>query len=118
MPGGYSLKSLQQDWIAFLQRRDQQAYPVIGIKGVVVSSTKKDKAFRWILFTAAGIIKKFRPDERRRLVQEFNRAMDEGQKTYVVVHFSIPEPKVVVMPAERVVRTKRVVSTRGGIPWL
>ena len=113
-----ALELLQKEWIGFLQQRGHQVQEAdAAAVGVVVSQSKKDNRFRWLLLVAEGQIKKLRPGEYHKLGQEYERAQKAGQKPYVVVYFAEPQPKVVIMPADRVLQTGSVGSARGGIAW-
>lgn len=114
----YAVDSLQQDWLSFLQDRGHTTKSLPAAKGVIVSKNRKAGSFRWILFTDTGPTKKLQLDERRRLLQHYKQARAQGQRPYVVVHFSTLEPKVVVMPADKIVRSMCIRSDRGGIAWL
>jgi hypothetical protein len=85
---------------------------------IVVSHSKKNNSFRWLLFAAAGRVKVLRPAERKNLADEIGNARKTGQEPYVVVGFELPEARVIVKPADKVLQTGRVGSARGGIAWL
>ena len=117
MKGEFPLAFLQKEWIDFLQSRGHRVEEPEDIMGVVVSESKKDNRFRWLLFTARGLIKRLTPGEYQNLSKEVERAKKAGQKPYVVVYFSVLESKIVIKPAGRVLKTGRVGSVRGGIAW-
>lgn len=118
MKGEFPLTFLQKEWIYFLLCCGHRVAEPEDTLGVVVSESKKNDRFRWLLFTARGLIKRLTPGEYQNLRKEVERAQKAGQKPYVVVYFSVLEPKIVIKPADRVLRTGRIGSTRGGIAWL
>ena len=108
---------LLEGWIDFLHDRGHRVKLLKETPNVVVSHSKKDKSFRWLLFVAAGRVKVLRPYERRNLADEIRNARKAKQKPYVVVRFELPEAKAVIKPADKVLQTGRVGSARGGIAW-
>ena len=117
MYGEYPLESLQKEWVNFLRCRGHRVEEPEDVAGVVVSQSKNDNSYRWLLFAAQGKIKRLTPAQRRDLGKEMQRAEEAGQKPYIVVHFTVPVPKVIIKPAARVLKTGRVGSARGGIAW-
>jgi hypothetical protein len=113
----HSLACLQRQWMDFLQARGHHVDVVKDTAPVLVSRNGSGKYYRWILFVATGVIKSLRREEAARLRTEVRRATEAGQKPFVVVHFAVPQTKLVIKPAEAVVRTKKIGSARGGISW-
>ena len=118
MKNGYPLALLREQWRGFLESYGHRVLRVEDVPDVVVSNSNKHNSFRWLLFVAVGKIKRLRRQERRNLASEIACAEKERQKPYVVVYFPVPEPKVVIQPAAKAMRTGRIESTRGGIAWL
>jgi hypothetical protein len=113
----HSLACLQHQWMDFLQARGHHVEVVKEATAVVVSRNGSGEHYRWILFTAAGVIKSLRREETARLRMEVCRAEEAGQKPFVVIRFAVPQTKLVIKPAEVVTRTNKVGSARGGIGW-
>ena len=113
----YPIESLREEWIKFLQRRGHRVQRAEGVSRAIVSQSKKNNGFRWLLFTAQGRIKRLTPTQCRNLGREIQRAKEAGQRPYVVVHFTVPVTKVVIKPAGRVLETGRIGSAHGGIAW-
>ena len=111
------LELLQQAWIDFLQRRGHEISIPEQIIDVITSYCEGHNSFRWLLFAAAGQVKRLTPSERRQLAREIEAAREQGQKPYVVVRFSVPKSKIIIKPAENALETGRIGSARGGIPW-
>ena len=114
----YPLGMLLEGWIDFLHDCGHSVELLRETPNIVVSHGKKDNSFRWLLFVAAGRVKVLRPTERQELAGEVQNAQEAGQRPYVVVHFELPEAKVVMKPADKVLQTGRIGSARGGIAWL
>ena len=117
MKDRYPAELLREAWVRFLQRRGHEVHVTEGITGAITSYCKEHNSFRWLLFVAEGQIKRLSPSERRQLGREIETAKEQGQKPFVVVRFTVPRPKVIIKPAEKVLETGRIGSARGGIPW-
>ena len=117
MKNGYAVRLLREAWIGFLQQRGHEVFVPERITDAITSYRKEHNSFRWLLFVAAGQVKRLNPSERRQLAREIETAREEGQRPYVVVRFTVPSPKIVIIPAENVLETGSIRSARGGIPW-
>ena len=114
----HPVRVLQDQWSEFLEDRGHRVRDVGKAPGVLVSHSRRNNSFRWVLLASLGPIKVLTLSERRQLVGEIGRAHKEGQKIYVVVQFSVPESKLVIAPAGRLLKTGKIGSARGGLPWL
>ena len=54
---------------------------------------------------------------RKALIREARLARRSKEDCYLVAAFGRPVEKVVVLPANKAVRMKRITAQRGGIPW-
>ena len=108
---------LTEAWMIFLQERGHEVCVPERITDAVTSHDKEHSHFRWLLFVAGGKIKELRASERQQLAREIQIARRQRQKPFVVVHFGVPRPKVIIKPAEKALETGRIGSARGGIPW-
>jgi len=84
---------------------------------VLQSRNAGGKKYRWLLVTARGKSKTFNRFELDDLAYHEERARKLKQTAYVVVGFQKPQRKVIVVPAEKVLRNKRVLPTKGGLVW-
>lgn len=117
MKDEYPAELLREAWINFLQQRGHEVYLPERITNVIASHCEEHNSFRWLLFVAEGQIKRLSPSEMRELSGEIEAAREEGQKPFVVVRFTVPRPKIMIKPAQKVLETGRIGSVRGGIPW-
>jgi hypothetical protein len=117
MKNRYPAELLREAWISFLQQRGHEVSVPERITDAITSYRKQHNSFRWLLFVAEGQVKRLTPSERRRLAREIETAREEDQRPYVVVRFTVPSSKIVIMPAENVLETGDISSARGGIPW-
>jgi len=113
----HSLACLQRRWMDFLQARGHHVEVVKEATAVLISRSGNGKQYRWVLFVATGMIKSLRREERVRLRTQSRRAEEAGQEAFVIVCFTVPQSKLVIKPAEAVLRTNKVGSARGGIDW-
>jgi len=112
-----SVELLRQAWIDFLQQKGHKVNVPEGCGSVVTSHSPEHNSFRWLLFAAEGRIKKLNLSQTRQLAEEVKLAKKQRQKPYVVVRFIVPEPKVIIKPADKVLETGGIDSAIGGIPW-
>ena len=117
MKNRYPAELLREAWISFLRQRGHEVFVPERITDAITSYRKEHNSFRWLLFVAAGQVRRLCPSERRQLAREIKIAREEGQRPYVVVHFTVPNSKIVILPAENVLETGGISSARGGIPW-
>ena len=117
MKDRYPAELLREAWVRFLQRRGHEVHVTEGITDAITSCRKEHNNFRWLLFVAEGQTKILSPSERQQLSSEIETAREQGQRPFVVVRFTVPQSKVIIKPAENVLETGRIGSTRGGIPW-
>ena len=117
MKDKYPAELLRQTWINFLQQRGHEVYTPEQVIDVIASHCDGHNSFRWLLFVAEGEIKRLSPSQMRQLAKEIELAKEQGQKPFVVVHFTVPKPKILIKPAEKVLETGQIDSVRGGIPW-
>ena len=55
--------------------------------------------------------------ERKEIRRQLRLARVSGETAYMVVKFTQPSGKVVVMPAAEAIKAKRLSWDNGGIPW-
>ena len=75
------------------------------------------KKYRWVLLMAEGKSKRLNRAELEDVKCHLKRARSLKQKVYVAVMFRKPERKVIIIPADRVLKKKRILATKGGISW-
>lgn len=75
------------------------------------------KGYRWLLIIAQGRSKTLKRSELEDVKYHLRRARDLKQKVYVAIRFQRPESKVIILPADRVLKRKRILPSKGGIPW-
>ena len=110
-------EEFQREWEAFLSERGHKIGLPKGAGCVLQSKNAGGKRYRWLLFIARGKSKTLNRFELEDLEHYSNRARNLNETAYAVVSFQKPECKVIVIPADRVLRRRRILPTRGGIPW-
>ena len=111
------LEEFQKEWEAFLRERKHKVVLPKGVRCVLQSKNAGGRRYRWLLFTARGKSKTLNRFELEDMKHHWNRARSLNETAYAVVSFQKPECKVIVIPADRVLKRKRILPTRGGIPW-
>jgi len=110
-------REFQKEWEAFLSERGHKLELPKGMICVLQSKNAGGKRYRWLLFTARGKSKMLNRFEIEDVKHHSNRARGLNETAYAVVSFQKPECKVIVIPADRILKRKRILPTRGGIPW-
>ena len=110
-------KGFKRTWEAFLRQRGHKVHVPKGIASVLVSRNGDGKGYRWLLTVACGKSKTLNQAEMEDVKCHVRRACQLRQQAYVVARFEKPERKVIVTPADRVLRSKRILPRKGGIPW-
>jgi len=112
-----SLDELRKKWRVFLGERGHKVGYPKGVNCVLQSRNSAKKRYRWILIVARAKSKKLNRAELEDTKRHLMRANALNQTAYVGVSFEKPQQKVIVIPAESVLKTGRVLPTKGGIPW-
>lgn len=107
----------QREWEIFLSERGHKLGLPKGVCFVLQSKNAGGKRYRWLLLMARGKSKTLNRFELEDLKQHSKRASNLNERAYVVVAFQQPDRKVIVMPADKVLKRKRILPTKGGIPW-
>ena len=110
-------EEFQREWEAFLSKREHKIGVPEGISCVLVSHNGPGKGYRWLLVDARGKSRSFNRFELEDLKRHLRRARAFDESAYVVVRFGEPLYRVLVIPAEKALKRKRVLPTKGGIPW-
>jgi len=110
-------EEFQREWETFLAKRGHKVDLPKGATCVLQSRNAGGKQYRWLVFAAPGRSKTLNRFELEDLKQHLKRARSLRETVYVVVRFEEPEQKVIVMPADKVLKRKRILPTKGGIPW-
>jgi len=110
-------EEFQREWEAFLSERGHNVGLPKGVGCVLESKNAGGKRYRWLLFTARGKSRTLNRFELEDVKHHSKRARTLNERAYVVVAFQKPECKVIVMPADKVLKRKRILPNKGGIPW-
>jgi len=111
------LEEFQKEWEAFLRERKHKVVLPKGVRCVLQSKNAGGRRYRWLLFTARGKSKTLNRFEIEDVKHHSDRARELNEKAYTVVSFQKPECKVIVIPADGILKRKRILPTKGGIPW-
>jgi len=112
-----SVDEFQKKWREFLVERGHEiGYPK-GVGCVLQSRNGSKKRYRWILVVARSKSKMLNRAELEDVSIHLKRAKPLNQMAYAVINFHQPEDKVIVIPAEKVLKTRRILPVKGGIPW-
>ena len=108
---------LREEWAGYLRERGQPLSRPRGINCVLASRNSGGKHYRWLLLTARGKSRSLSRAEQEDVALNLKRADRLGEDAFVVVKFEKPVCKVVILPAETVLKKGRILSRKGGIPW-
>ena len=112
-----SLAGFREEWADFLGRRHHKIWTARGPGCVVRSHDGAGHRYRWILFVVTGKSKVLTSRDRASIKHHLAVGLRQRQKVYLVIRFGDGINKVLVMPAERVRKRKRILARKGGIPW-
>ena len=105
------------EWASYLEQHGHQVEKPPGAPGMLLSRNGQGKRYRWLLLRVEGDSVLLTVVDRKRICRQLRLAQISGETAYMVVKFEEPGEKVVVVPAIEAVRTKRLNSDKGGIPW-
>jgi len=112
-----SLAGFREEWADFLGRRNHKIRTTRGPGCVVQSRDAAGHRYRWILFVTIGRSKVLCTMDRASIEHHLTVGLHQKQKVYLVIRFGDGINKVLVLPAERVRKRKRILARKGGIPW-
>lgn len=118
MPEDRSSEAFQEEWVRFLVGRHHRVQRLNDIGHVLQSRDRSGLKYRWLLFQAKGKSRTLSGFEYEDVRHHISQAQRSGHKTYVVVRFRKPVPKVIVIPAERVLKRNRILPHKGGLAWM
>jgi hypothetical protein len=107
---------LVERWASYLRHRGHHVKRPQRNR-VVVSRNGEGRRYRWVILCAAGATRPLTPHEKRHLWRQSQIARRKREDAYVVVHFEPPVDKLLVLPAESVLKNPRVSAAKGGISW-
>ena len=117
MDENFPLRALADEWTAFLKRHGHCMKEHLQGPDTLVSRNGKGRDYRWILRSANDKSVLLKAAEHKEIRRQLRLARNSGQRAYVVVKFSQPANKVVVVPAVGMLKDKRLASDKGGISW-
>ena len=110
------LDEFTDEWAAYLEQRGHR----MGRPekpGILASRCGRQKRYRWMLFIAAGPAKKLTAIDHLNIRRQIAKGKKRGEEVYLAVRFGRPACKILVLPAERVAKTRLIKSDVGGIFW-
>jgi len=105
------------EWASYLEQRGHRIRQLRSGSDVLVSRNGRGRRYRWLFLHAEGAVRRTTAIEHENLERQARLARKAREKAYLVVKFELPEPRVVVLPAERVAQMGLLRSDKGGIPW-
>jgi len=108
---------LEREWEAYLAAREHEVRQPDGIIRVLQSRNGRGVRYRWLLLSASGKTRTLSRAEVEDIEHHLKQSRRLNQRTYLVVLFEKAQPKVVVLPAERALKGKRILRNKAGIPW-
>jgi len=117
MPREKCCEGLAEDWEAFLEERGHTVSSANGVDRVLRSRDPDGTRYRWLVFVAEGRSKTLASADLEDVRRHQRRARGAREKAYAVIGFQKPVRKVIVMPTDRILKRKRILPRKGGIPW-
>jgi len=112
-----SLEALRREWEAFLCQRGHKIGSPREVGCILLSRNSQRKVYRWLLLIARGKTRTLSSTETEDLKFHLKRAREMKQDAYVVIKFRDPKRKLLVLPADKALKKRRIPPTKGGIPW-
>jgi hypothetical protein len=112
-----SLNELADEWVRYLQQRGHRVSKSNEAAGILLSQCGHGNHYRWLLLTIQGPSSRLTAADHNYFKRQLAIGRKAGEQAYLVVRFDLPVVKLVVLPADRVLRIQILKSDRGGIPW-
>ena len=112
-----SLRTLVSEWARYLEERGHVVRRLPNAPEVLLSRNRGRRGYRWLLFHTEQPTRGLTAIEHETLAKQARIARKAREKAYLVIKFERPEAKVVVLPASRAVKARRLCWDKGGIPW-
>ena len=106
-----------EEWARYLERHGHEVHKPANRPDILQSRNGQNRRYRWLFRCSDRDSILLTSRERKQICRQLRLARNLGERAYVVVKFSEPASKVVVVPAVGTIKAKRVTSDKGGIPW-
>ncbi len=111
------LREFVLEWTSYLEQRGHRVRRTRGGLCMLLSRNGRAARYRWLLIHVEGSMRRLTPIEREQIGREHRRGQKAGEQVYIVVRFSRPVDTVIVLSADKAVRSSRLSAGKGGIPW-
>jgi hypothetical protein len=112
-----SLGSFAKEWANYLEQHGHSVRQLSRAPKTVISRNGQGKLYRWLLWQAERDPFLLGPSDRREIRRQTRLGKGANARIYIVAWFEEPTCKVIVIPAAKAVKTKRLSPDKGGIPW-
>lgn len=112
-----SLGSFAKEWANYLEQHGHSVKQLSPVPKTVISRNGQGKPYRWVLWQAERDPLLLGPSDRREIRRQARLGKRANARTYVVARFEEPTCRVIVMPAAKALKAKRLSPDKGGIPW-
>jgi hypothetical protein len=109
--------SLETAWYGYLEQRGHRICRCIIRLPVIRSRNGRKARYRWLLLTGRHPKKALGKFERADIRYHIGRAKEAKEDVYLVVGFPEEPRRIIVLPADKALRTRVVRSDKGGIGW-
>ena len=111
------LSCLEAAWCDYLEQRGHRICRSIIRQPVIRSRNGRKARYRWLLLAGRRTIKMIDRSERADIRYHIGRAKEAKEDVYLVVGFPEEPRRIIVLPADKALRTRVVRSDKGGIDW-
>ncbi len=111
------LYCLAKQWASSLEQHGHRVDKPSQAPALLLSRNGQGRRYRWLLRRVEGDSVLLTVVDRKRIYRQLRLAQISGETAYMVVKFEEPSGKVLVVPASKAIKTKRLSAEKGGIPW-
>ena len=112
------LGRFRDEWKDFLIQKGHYLSRSNQKYGIIESINGSGKRYIWLLTESIDSIKSFNEAELEYIREYDEQGKKNDKQVFVVIKFNSPISKVIIIPANRVIKSSIVDSSKGGIAWV
>ena len=108
---------LEAQWRIYLEESGHYIYKSKTRLGLIRSRNGKKKRYRWLVFISRCPVRHFTESEIKLIQQQLELARQRRERIYLVIGLAFEPGRIVVIPADRVLKKGYARVDMGGIDW-
>ena len=117
MDSSAALRCLEVSWQGYLEEKGHDIYEGNRVPRAILSRDSRKERYRWLLLVAETPYRIISGHELMNIRRHLREAEAGNEAVYLVVGFRQDPRRIVVVPARTVLKTRCVLSDKGGIAW-